>query len=72
MWMEVKSVIQTEVSQKEKSKYCVLTLSCEIQKNGADEPICSARIQIHRQSTDMQTWGGEGEGGMNWKTGNDI
>ena len=35
---DLESVIQSEVSQKEKNKYCVLTHVCGIWKNGADEP----------------------------------
>ena len=30
MWMDLESVIQSEVSQKEKNKYCILTLICGI------------------------------------------
>ena len=30
MWMKLESVIQSEVSQKEKSRYCVLTHICGI------------------------------------------
>ena len=30
MWMDIESVIQSEVSQKEKNKYCILTLICGI------------------------------------------
>ena len=30
MWMDLESVIQTEVSQKEKNKYSVLTYICGI------------------------------------------
>ena len=30
MWMDLESVIQSEVSQKEKNKYCILTFICEI------------------------------------------
>ena len=32
MWMDLESVIQSEVSQKEKNKYCILTHTCGIQK----------------------------------------
>ena len=39
-WMNLKPVIQSEVSQKEKNKYCVLTHIYGIEKNGIDEPIC--------------------------------
>ena len=30
MWMDLESVIQSEVSQKEKNKYCILTHICGI------------------------------------------
>ena len=30
MWMDVESVIQSEISQKEKNKYCILTHICGI------------------------------------------
>ena len=33
MWMDLETVIQSEVSQKEKNKYCILTHICGIQKN---------------------------------------
>lgn len=34
-----------EVSQREKSKYHILTFICEIQQNGTGEPICKAEIR---------------------------
>ena len=34
MQMDLETVIQSEVSQKEKNKYCLISLICEIQKNG--------------------------------------
>ena len=46
MWMDLESVIQSEVSQKEKNKYCTLTHICGIQKNGTDEPICKTGIEM--------------------------
>ena len=30
MWMDLETVIQSEVSQKEKNKYCILMLTCGI------------------------------------------
>jgi len=30
MWMDLESVIQSEVSQKDKNKYCILTHTCGI------------------------------------------
>ena len=45
-WMDLETVIQTEVSQKEKNKHCIILLIIEIQKNGTDELICKAEIEI--------------------------
>ena len=36
-WMVLQPVIQSEVSQKGKYKYCILTNVCEIKKNDRDE-----------------------------------
>ena len=44
-WMDLETVIQSEVSQKEKNKYYILTHTCGIQKNGTDEPVCKAEIE---------------------------
>ena len=45
MWMDLESVIQIEVSQKEKNKYPMLMHICGIYKNGTDEPISRAGIE---------------------------
>ena len=37
-WMDLETVIQSEVSQK--NKYRILTHMCGIQKNGIDDLIC--------------------------------
>ena len=40
-WMDLESVIQSAVSQKEKNKYCILThiyMESKKKKNGSDEP----------------------------------
>ena len=38
-WMDLVSVIQNEVSQKEKNKHCMLTdIYGILKKNGSDEP----------------------------------
>ena len=39
-WMELETVIESEVSQKEKNKYCILTHIYEISENVIDELIC--------------------------------
>ena len=41
MWVDLlESVIQSEVSQKEKNKYCILMHMYGIWKDGSDEPVC--------------------------------
>ena len=44
-WMDLDSVIQSEVSQKEKNKYCMLTHIYGILKSGTDEPSSRAGIK---------------------------
>ena len=39
-WMDLENVIQSEVSQKEKNKYCILIHIYGIWKNGIDDLIC--------------------------------
>ena len=76
-WLDLETVIQSEVSQKEKNKYRLLTHVCGIQKNGTDEPVCKAEIETQMQRTNIWTPKGEsggvgGGGGMNWEIGIDI
>ena len=40
-WMYLETIIQSEVSQKEKSNYCILTHVYGIQRDGTAETICS-------------------------------
>ena len=44
-WMDLETVIQREVSQKEKSKYCKTLLIHGIWENSTDELICKAEIE---------------------------
>ena len=44
-WMDLETVIQSEVWQKEKNKYCILTRICGIRKHGVDKLICKAEIE---------------------------
>ena len=41
-WMDLETVVQSEVGQKEKNKYCILMHICGIQKNGIDDFICKS------------------------------
>ena len=36
-WMNLEPIIQSEVNQKKKDKYCILTHIYKIHKNGAEE-----------------------------------
>ena len=39
-WMKLKPIIQSEVSQKEKHQYSILTHIYGIYKDGNDNPVC--------------------------------
>ena len=72
--MNLETVIQSEVSQKEKIKYRILTNICGTQKNGTEEPFCRTEIESQMQRTNVLTprgkaAGGGGGGGMNWEIG---
>jgi len=45
-WMNQEFVIQSEVSQKEKNKHGILMHIYGILKNGTNEPICRAGIEM--------------------------
>ena len=62
-WMDLETVIQSEVSQKEKNKYRILMHICGIQKNGTDEPDCKAEIETQMQRTNVWTPMGKSGGG---------
>ena len=67
--MNLEPIIQNEVSQKEKDKYCILTHIYGIQKNGTEEFIYRAAIEKQIQKTDLWTWGeGEMYGKSNMET----
>ena len=44
-WMNLESIIQSEVSQKEKDKYRILTHIYRIEKNGTEEFIYRAAME---------------------------
>ena len=45
-WMKLETIIQSELSQKEKSKYRTLTHVYGIYKDGTDEPIYRAVMEM--------------------------
>ena len=58
-WMNLELIIQSEVSQKEKGKYQLLTHIYGIQKNGTEELIY--REAMEKQAYEHGEMGGEGE-----------
>ena len=70
MWMNLESVIQSKVSQKEKNKCLMLMHICRIQKNDMDEPICRIGIETQIQRMDVWTW--KGRYVLNWEIESDI
>ena len=65
--MNLEPMIQSEVSQKEKDKYGILTHMYGIQKNDTEEFIYRAAVEKQTQKIDLWTWG-EGRRGWDvWK-----
>ena len=50
-WSNLEPIIQSEVSQKEKDKYHILMHIYGIQKDGVDEPIYRAEIEMQTERT---------------------
>ena len=48
-WMNLEPIIRSEISQKEKDKYCILTHIYGIYKNGTEEFIYRAAMEKHRE-----------------------
>ena len=68
--MNLKPIIQSEISQKETNKYHILTPIYRLQKDGTNEPICRAAMEMKTQRTDLRTWGrrgGEKRGWDEWR-----
>ena len=61
-WMKLEPIIQSEVSQKEKYQYSILTHIYGIQKDGNDNPVCETAKETKISRTLDSV--GEGEGGM--------
>ena len=64
-WMDLESVTQSEVGQKEKNKYCILTYMCNLEKRYR----CTYLLRRNRDADDedrhVDTGRGEGESGTN-------
>ena len=53
--MNLEPIIQSEISQKEKDSYRILTYICGIQKDGTDNPLCRAVKKKQMERTDFWT-----------------
>ena len=56
--MNLEPIIQSEVSQKEKDKYCILMYIYKIQENGTEEFTYRAAVEKQTQRIDLWKWGG--------------
>ena len=63
-WMKLEPIIQSEVSQKEKHQYSILTHIHGIYKDGNDSPVCKTAKENSLLDSE-----GEGKGGMIWENG---
>ena len=61
-WMNLKDVIQSEVSQKEKNEHHVSMHVYRIYKNGLDDLICKTEIETQIQRTNVWKPRQKGEG----------
>ena len=67
--MNLEPIIQNEVRQKEKGKYCILIHVYRIQENGTEEFAYRAAMEKQTQRIDLSTWGeGEMYGKSNMET----
>ena len=55
-WMNLESIIESEVSQKEKVKYRILTHIYGIYKNGSEEFIYRATMEKQTKRINFWTW----------------
>ena len=61
--MKLEPIIQSEVSQKEKHQYSILTHIGRIQKDGNDDPICETARETDVKNSILDSVG-EGKGRM--------
>ena len=67
-WIKLQPIIQSEVNQKEKDEYSIVTHIYGIQKDGNDNPICETAKETQMYRTVFWTpW--ERERGMIWENG---
>ena len=72
MQVDLETVIQSEISQKEKKHILYNIIYIWNERYGTDELICKAEIETQMQRTNIWTLIGEMGGGMNGKIGIDV
>ena len=55
LWIDLEIVIQSEVSQNEKNKYHIISLTCGIQKNNTDENYLQSRNRVREVENKLIT-----------------
>ena len=68
-WMDLEIIIPTEVSQKEKDKYRMISLTCGILKNGTNEFIYKTEADSWTYKTNYGYQRGKVGGGINEEIG---
>ena len=63
-WMNLEPILQSEVSQKEKDKYCILAHIYRIQKDATSNPHAEQQRRDRDTKNGLLDSVGEGEGGM--------
>ena len=59
-WMDLETVILSEVSQTEKEKYCMISLICGIEKEMIQVNLFTKQRQTHRLKEGTSGYWGEG------------
>ena len=67
-WMQLEMIILSEVSQKEKDKYHMISFKWNL-KCGTNESINRTKMDPQTQKTDCGHQGGGGESGIDWEFG---
>ena len=65
-WLDLETVIQSEVSQKQRNKYHILTHVCGTQKHGTDEPVAGQKLRHRCREQTYGHQGGKAVVGWGW------
>ena len=68
-WMKLEPIIQSEISQKEKHQYSIITHTYGISKGSNDNPVCETAKKTQMYRTVVWTLWERAEGSMIWENG---